>query len=375
MQINDNVLKNEEKAIFTLRSLYGKYGYTQYKMSKFEEYDLYVRNKDFLVSDSVITFTDTNGKLLALKPDVTLSIIKNGKDFPDTVQKVYYNENVYRISKGTHSYKEIMQTGLECIGDVDTYNIYEVLMLAAESLKSISSDCVLDISHMGVLSDVIDYVGISDSNRKNVLKCVSEKNAHEIGSICDAEGISSDKRDLLKKIVSLYGKASDVIPQLEEMLCCGVADTGLSELKSTVSLLASNGYSDILRIDFSVINDMNYYNGIVFKGFINSVPTGVLSGGQYDKLMRKMGRKSRAIGFAVYLDSFERFGDSTNEYDVDAVILYQNDNDTKTLNDAIKMLTDNGKSVMAQRAIPEKIKYKQLLKIHDKGVEIIENHA
>ena len=74
---NVQFLKDDEKAILSFRSLYQKYGYLPYKMSKFEEYDLYVKNKDFLVSDSVITFNDTNGKLLALKPDVTLSIIKN----------------------------------------------------------------------------------------------------------------------------------------------------------------------------------------------------------------------------------------------------------------------------------------------------------
>ena len=75
----NKVLSGSEKAVYALRSLYTSYGYVQYKMSKFEEYDLYVRNKDFLVSDAVITFTDTDGKLLALKPDVTLSIIKNGR--------------------------------------------------------------------------------------------------------------------------------------------------------------------------------------------------------------------------------------------------------------------------------------------------------
>ena len=77
MKIEDSVLRNDEKAVFELRSLYSKYGYSRYRMSKFEEYDLYVRNKDFLISDNIITFTDTDGKLMALKPDVTLSIIKN----------------------------------------------------------------------------------------------------------------------------------------------------------------------------------------------------------------------------------------------------------------------------------------------------------
>ena len=102
--LDEGILKTEERAAITLRTLYSKYGYQPYKMSKFEEYDLYARNKDFLVSDSVITFTDTTGKLMALKPDVTLSIIKNYQDEPGVTQRVYYNENVYRVSDETHQY-------------------------------------------------------------------------------------------------------------------------------------------------------------------------------------------------------------------------------------------------------------------------------
>ena len=135
MNNNDLFLSFNEKVVYSLRSLYSSYGYSQYKMSKFEEYDLYAANKDFLISDSVITFTDTNGKLMALKPDVTLSIIKNIKDEPEALNKVFYNENVYRISGGSHTYKEIMQAGLECIGDIDLYDIYETVSLSAESLS------------------------------------------------------------------------------------------------------------------------------------------------------------------------------------------------------------------------------------------------
>ena len=81
-----SLLKNDERVILRLRALYDRFGYDRYKMSKFEEYDLYVRNKSFLLSDHIITFTDTSGKLMALKPDVTLSIVKNTKDVSDSVQ-------------------------------------------------------------------------------------------------------------------------------------------------------------------------------------------------------------------------------------------------------------------------------------------------
>ena len=104
MNPSDFSLRREERVLFKLRDLYRLSGYAQYKMGKFEEYDLYARNKDFLVSDGVITFTDTDGRLMALKPDVTLSIIKNTRDRENCVQKVYYSENVYRISGSTRSF-------------------------------------------------------------------------------------------------------------------------------------------------------------------------------------------------------------------------------------------------------------------------------
>ena len=172
--IDEKLLKNDERAIFNLRSLYRKYGYAPFKMSKFEEYELYVRNKDFLVSDRVITFNDTNGKLMALKPDVTLSIIKNSDDAPNEKKKVFYNENVYRISKNTHRYKEIMQAGLECIGDLSFYDIYEVISLAAETLAQISDRFVLNVSHLGILQKIL-------------------------GEISPEIGFSGDKADLRKE--------------------------------------------------------------------------------------------------------------------------------------------------------------------------------
>ena len=302
MDFTNLIIRNDEKAIFTLRSLYRSRGYSQFKMRKFEEYDLYVKNKDFLISDSVITFTDTNGKLMALKPDVTLSIIKNTKDAPG-VQKLYYNENVYRVSNRTHAYNEIMQVGLECIGDVDAACVAEVLALAAESLKSISESYVLDVSHMGIVSEILESCNASFECRKNVLQCFGEKNAHGLMEVCAAGGISAETAEILEKLLLIRGRPAEVMPGIKELLSGVVSTQTIKELEDVAAALDGESVS----IDFSVVNDMNYYNGIVFKGFISGIPAGVLSGGQYDNLMKKMGRSSSAIGFAVYLDMLDRF--------------------------------------------------------------------
>ena len=375
MNINDSVLKNEEKAIFGMRSLYRKYGYSQYKMSKFEEYDLYVRNKDFLVSDNIISFTDTNGRLMALKPDVTLSIIKNGSDAAGVVQKVFYDENVYRVSKGSHAFKEIMQVGLECIGAIDNYCIYEVLMLAAESLRSISAECVLDVSHLGIVSAVIDGMNVEEPVRNALLKCIGEKNAHEIAKLCAENSVSEDAKNRLLSLVSTYGDAKTVLPELKALCTDDASAACLDQLMEVVTALEASGCGDVLRIDFSVTSDMNYYNGIVFRGFVRGIPTGILSGGQYDKLMQKMGRKSGAIGFAVYLDMLEDLSEEGTPYDADTVILYTENDDMGALRSTVRMLTDAGQRVCAQKAVPEKMRYKQLLRLNGKGVEILETNA
>ncbi len=367
MNTDSFVLKNDEKAIFNLRSLYKKYGYSQFKMSKFEEYDLYVRNKNFLVSDNIITFTDTNGKLMALKPDVTLSIIKNSDDDKNSLTKVYYNENVYRVSKGTKSFKEIMQVGLECIGDIDDYCIFEVLSLAAKSLDGISPDFALDISSLDVISEIIEDANIPDDSKAELLKCISEKNICGISAICG-------ENTALCKLISTYGTADTLRPVLEEIYNGSLSSSAI-QLLNLVSLLEEKGFKNKVRIDFSLLNDMNYYNGIVFKGFIEGIPTGILSGGQYDKLMKKMHRKSRAIGFAVYLDLLERLTASDREFDVDAVILYDDSSDLTHIEKAVDMMTLEGKSAIALKTIPHKLKYRQLVKLQEKGALLIENNA
>ncbi len=360
-------LNYDEKAIFSLRSLYSKYGYTQYKMSKFEEYDLYVRNKDFLISDNVITFTDTNGRLMALKPDVTLSIIKNSKDISGYVQKLYYNENVYRVSTGTNSFKEIMQAGLECIGDIDDYCITEVLSLAAQSLKSISEDFVLDVSNIDVLSCVIDELTDSAELKKELIKCAGEKNAHEIGVICSNNGIEESKAELLKQLVMLYGSPAKVLPKLKKLVNGSSAQGSVEYLEKILSAFQGDAIAQRIRIDFSVISDVKYYNGIVFKGFINSIPDSVLSGGQYDSLMKKMNRRSKAIGFAVYLDMLERFETENKEFDVDVLLLYNKDDDISAVKAAAEKIIENGSSVSVVLNVPEKLKYRSIVKFGEEN--------
>lgn len=361
-------LKREERAVFELRAMYERYGYRPYKMSKFEEYDLYVKNKDFLVSDGVITFTDTDGRLMALKPDVTLSIIKNTREQPGGVRKVHYSENVYRVSGNTRSFKEIMQAGIECIGDIGLYELCEVILLAARSLEAIGGSYALELSHLGVIAALLDGLGLEGEVRREVLRCIGEKNADGVRKLCPDADI-----DGVLALIAAHGAPAEVVAALRPWCREGAAKAALDELQAVTDILSASGGAGV-EIDFSIVNDMRYYNGIVFRGYLNGVPSGVLSGGQYDRLMQRMGRRSRAVGFAVYLDLLERLPDEPRPYDVDAVVLYDEGADVLALTQAVRMLADSGRSVLARRTVPEKLKYRQLLRFRDRGIELLETH-
>ncbi len=341
------LLKREEEAIFSLRQLYADRGYKPFKMSRFEEYDLYLKNKEFLVSDRVITFQDKSGKLMALKPDVTLSIVKNAPDEKGVVQKFYYNESVYRADKDIHDFRELTQTGLECVGDLQKYHIWEVVILALQSLSALGQQYILDISHMGLLEAVL--VDVPQQLQKAVARCLQEKNLHELSSLC-----ADLPESVLRKLTCLIenaGPSSLVLPLVKAAMDKPEELEAIVQLEEIIRIIEGCGLNDKVRIDFSVVNGMGYYNGLVMRGYIAGIPDAVLSGGQYDKLPRRLGKNCRAIGFAVYLDLLERLSVQQSEYDVDILLLCSEDVDGVAFQRAVEALMMEG-SVLVCSQIP-----------------------
>ena len=367
MSVSEKILTRDERAVFALRELYSEYGYLRYKVSKFEEYDLYAKNKSFLISENILTFTDTNGKLMALKPDVTLSIIKNlGKSASET-HKLYYNENVYRTSASSDGFREIMQIGLECIGRIDSYTMCEVITLAQKSLELISEENILDLSHMGLITGLLESLDISAENSEMLLDLVENKNIPAIKSLCENIGVAEDKIESVCKMTSIYAPVKCALAEIKAMLFTDKMRAAYDELSGICECLERCGNADKVYLDFSTVNDMNYYTGVTFKGFVNGIPDSVLSGGRYDSLMTKMGKCAGAIGFAVYLDMLGRLSVDTKEYDVDTLLTYDDDADAFAAMELAQSLRKAGKSVRVERGEPENIKYRERLSVSDRG--------
>lgn len=297
-------LQPKERASFALRALYEAAGCRKYHMGRFEEYGLYQENRSFLSSEQVITFTDLDGRLLALKPDVTLSIAKTAQPAPGETLRYYYHENVYRPSAESHTFKEISQMGLEMLGAVGEAQVQQAVCLAARSLDALGAEWVLEVSHMGYLFGLFDALGVPDAARAKLLEKLREKNAHELRAAAGAAGLADAAADILCSVLSLCGSYADTLAKAAALCRNDAMRAAVAELEALAVPLEKAG--GIIRLDMTLAGEMEYYNGLVFQGYLKALPRPLLKGGRYDLLMQKFTPGAGAIGFAVYLDELDR---------------------------------------------------------------------
>ena len=297
-------LQPKERASFALRALYEAAGCRKYHMGRFEEYGLYQENRSFLSSEQVITFTDLDGRLLALKPDVTLSIAKTAQPAPGETLKYYYHENVYRPSAESHTFKEISQMGLELLGEVKEPEVRQTVCLAARSLEQMGQPWVLEISHMGYLFGLFDALGVPEAARPGLLETLRAKNIHELRAAAKAAGLSDADANALTALLSLSGEYAVALPKAAALCRNARMEAAVAELNALAEPLAKEGGS--IRLDLTLAGEMEYYNGLIFQGYLRPLPRPLLKGGRYDLLMQKFTPGADAIGFAVYLDELDR---------------------------------------------------------------------
>lgn len=337
--LNQFAMTPAEQTVAKCAGIYAQYGYRRFTMNKFEDYGLYAENKNFLVDGRLLTFTD-GSKLKALKPDITLSIVKSLAASPGLPLKAFYNETVYRVKKGDKEFSELHQMGLEFIGDGSIYATCEVLGLAKTSLDAINMQNVLDISHMGILMPLIDQACKKGVHREELILMITQKNADGIAALLGV-------RHPLTVLVSSYAPIHDMIPVLQAML---PDESAVQELALIASVLNAMGLDSNVYLDFSLMHDFGYYNGIIFKGYIKDVPVAVLSGGRYDPLLERFGMHTPALGFAIYLD-YIQYAEVENNPDV--LLLYTDDDTATDIAFAVKALTEQGFCVLAASTCPK----------------------
>lgn len=301
MKLDPQLLDRQERAALRLRQLYLDAGYPRSRLSRFEPYELYAGNKDVLLSESLLTFTEPGGRLMALRPDVTLSLIRAWQ--PGPVQRVQYSEAVYRQRGQGQDFREIMQAGIECMGPIGQAECHEVLVLAARSLKRLGAPSVLSLSHRGLIAAALE--GLQPGLKQQIMRLMAQKNAAELAALLAEQGIQDEQRGQILLLALQSGAPLEMLPALR---AAGFLGDALAELSAACAALEQAGHGEELRIDFSLGADSRYYEGILFRGFLAGLPESVLAGGRYDPLMRRLHKPAGGIGFAVYLDQLPEQG-------------------------------------------------------------------
>ena len=347
-----------------LRSLYESYGYKKYAMGKFEAYDMYMQNRSFLKEGGIITFTDSRGRLMALKPDVTMSIIKNTA--PDAVEeKLFYCENVFRNDSANRECREISQIGLEYIGANGVYAESEVICLALKSLEQIDKNYLLDISHIGFLTCFLSNCGFSQTDFPEVFTALERKSENALVKLCESKGISEQNRDRLCSLCRTAGDCEAALEFMRGLCVCDEETAACDELSEVFSVLKAFGVGDKVRLDLSAVGDADYYNGIIFNGYVSGVPRAVLAGGRYDSLMKKLGKSQRALGFALYIGELDRvlIGEPA-QYDAEAILIY-NGESPEVIAKAVERLRSRHAQVCALQKESAKLSSKYTYRLVD----------
>lgn len=237
-----------------LNSLFSSFNLKKFTLKPFEPLSNFSNFSDFLNSTSILSFTDLNGQLMAARPDVTLSIIR--RNLPGDW---FYNESVFRPDQNHQSFQQVRQAGIELLGDEQSSRAADIALACLEFLAE-GRNFILDVADAGLVSKLIS----SNSNSTEWLKALSSRNI---------DALPPELANLLKDPPDVNFDFID---------------------------------NPHVNIDYSAVSNIKYYNGLVFKGYIEGCPDCVLSGGQYDGLLRAVNSPiEHGVGFAVYLDRLE----------------------------------------------------------------------
>lgn len=302
-------IKVEKEVSERLLALYQKRGYAEVVTPTVEYFDVFNIQNRVISEESMFKLTDKSGKLVVLRPDNTTPMARLAstrlKNAPKPI-KLCYNQNVYRVLHGYSGKRsEFTQTGIEILGGDTFKSDIECLTNALLSLKNASTyfgkdiDYKLEIGHAGFARALLDSLCLNETEKELALSYVEAKNSSAVEFLSSNHANLEEAIKLIRKIPRLFG-SKDVLSEARE-LCRGIegANTALDYLMEVYTVLEKAGFADKITIDLSIVHEMEYYTGLVFRGYIESTGEAVLGGGRYDTLLENFGEKTGATGFGI----------------------------------------------------------------------------
>lgn len=163
----------------------------------------------------------------------------------------------------------------------------------------------------------------------------------------------------LKKLPELFG-SEETFETAYTILKNTSAVKYLDYIKEIYDIIKGLDLTDKIHIDLGLINEINYYTGIVFRCYANDFGDYFLSGGRYDNLIEKFGKPLPAIGFAIDIDFFCKIimtdFQEKNEYNIDYVVFYEKGKEKEGYNQYFDLISKGCKVLMSYKNTVEETK-------------------
>lgn len=289
-----------------LKTVFKERGYRRVMTPSIEFYDVFGASAEYLPQETMYKLMDHKGRLMVLCPDGTIPIARLTATrllHMEMPLRLYYSHNVYRMANGLRGQSsEIYQCGVELIGSGSIRSDLEIMEMVASSLEQISNGdgYRLELCHIGYFKTLIEHLGADEETQEEIRHSIEQKNFASLNDLLD-QFPQNKAATALKYLPRLFG-GEEVFEQAYALFDEAGARESLDYLHNIYNSLQLLGLGDKVIVDLGLVNQAEYYTGIIFRGYFNEIGEPVLSGGRYDKLLSDFGAALPAIGFAVNVD-------------------------------------------------------------------------
>jgi ATP phosphoribosyltransferase regulatory subunit len=291
----------------TAMSVFAAWSYEEVITPSVDYYDLFEQGMGHAEAQRGFRFTDNDGRLLALRPDVTSSVARLAatllSERPRPL-RFCYAAPVFRQQPQSHAEwrRENTQLGCELIGTNGHTADLEVLRLAAEILLRLNLDSsyCITINNVEIFNGVAAHLNLAEHAREELRRLIDTRETAELQRFL--QSFSNDEARAFLQPTQLTGKR-EVIRAAREVITNSRSLGALDSLEELWNALEAHGLANQFEIDLSDVSSLDYYTGLSLKIFVHGAGTSVGRGGRYDGLTGNFGRAEPAVGFVLNLDA------------------------------------------------------------------------
>lgn len=113
--------------------------------------------------------------------------------------------------------------------------------------------------------------------------------------------VSDPYREILLKVADLFNSMTS-LEDAKKLVNNPRSLAAIEWLERLDEVLKLYGVDAYVSYDLGMLSKYNYYTGVIFKAYTYGVGNAIITGGRYNTLLGRFGKKAPAIGFAIVID-------------------------------------------------------------------------